>query len=633
LFLLVGFKAARAGHWPHTPELFALSRIAAESRLRANLHPCEVSLRGIYDQLAFTYALGQHAVVACLEIEISVEGALLRVVPAARHLLEEARRAGSQVGFISDIYLPVDVVRKWLVLHGVLVGNDALWVSSESGLTKASGKLFERALNDAATPRNWLHIGDHPRSDVAIPRSLGIQAELSTTCRLTRYEEIMEEHAHATGGLSSLLAGASRWVRLSHSAVDDAQVSMRGIAAGVAGPTLWAFVTWVLRTAERDGLRQIWFTARDGQIMLRMAKNIAARLGINIQMGYLYAGRQVVHLAGLHQIDERALKWLTGGAGVVTATALLERVGLAPDDLLDALERHGIPLTGQIGWSRMSALEGFFGDPSVQTAVLAAANKRRADIRSYFEACGLLGNEPCAIVDIGWRGSVLRSIFDILGPLRAAQHQFLYFGLYGRPIDVPEAKMSAFCFDTSQGSVLGVGSDVPSLTSVMEIFCQADHQQVIHVRKELDTYVPILRASSSPERTSWEVSYFQSCLVSFADNMIADIACDLDRDVRSMCVELLQALMSSPEPSEAYVLGSVQFFDDQGGTTSQPFAKPFSLIDSRALLRTGKLPQKSLAWWEEGSWALTPKIIKLWLRGVRKMGLARLKYSRVRGNS
>jgi len=55
------------------------------------------------------------------------------------------------------------------------------------------------------------------------------------------------------------------------------------------------------------------------------------------------------------------------------------------------------------------------------------------------------------------------------------------------------------------------------------------------------------------------------------------------------------------------VLGSVQFVDDQAGTTSQPFAQPYGLRDLRAVIREGKLPQKGLASWEQGAWTLTPQ--------------------------
>ena len=620
LFLLLGNRALQAGHWRHSPERFAGARLAAEAQARHHAYPGEVTLRRIYEELAFANNLAPAVVAAIAALEVQLESALLRAVPLARQRVMAARHAGHRVAFMSDTYLPETVLCDWLSREGLLSEGDGLWVSSESGLTKASGALFDLARVEATTP--WHHLGDHSISDVTNPRARGIRATLWDVCKLERYEEQMERHAITTGGLSSLLAGAARWLRISHPAADGAQATLRTIAAGVAGPVLWAFVTWVLLKAQRDKLHKIWFTARDGQVMLRMARRIAPTLGIDLEMGYLYAGRQVVHLAGLQQIDKQALKWMTGGAGPLCADALLERVGLTVRELSEALLRHGIPREGPIGWERVAALNSFFLDEVVQTAVLAVAKDRRRDMRSYYSSCGLMGDLPCAVVDIGWRGSVLRSIFDIIGPTSAARHRFLYFGLFGRPADVPEANMTAFFFDASTAQTVGIGDDVPSLTGLMEIFCQADHAQVIHVEPSADGHVPLLREPAKNAETRWDVNYFQDCLEDFAAAVSVGLAPDPGTDLRPMCDQLLRMLMTTPDQAEASVLGSVQFIDDQSGSTSQPFAEPYLLSDSRAAFRTGELPQKALATWPLGAWTLTPRKTRLLLRIARRLGRA-----------
>lgn len=443
------------------------------------------------------------------------------------------------------------------------------------------------------------------------------------TFGMTRYEKEMECQSTSTGGLASLLAGASRAVRLNQPVGSPHEETLRDIAAGVAGPVLWSFVTWIIRTAQREGLRRIWFTARDGQVMLRMARRIAPMLGADLQLGYLFGGRQVVHLAGLRRIDAPALNWLTGGAGVITCDALLERVGLAAADLIEPLERYGIPLTGVLGWGRMAVLQRFFADAAVAEKVLAVAGARREDMRSYFRSCGLIAGQPSAIVDIGWRGSVLRSMFDIMGQAEAARHHFLYFGLYKRPVDVPEANMSAYCFDLSGPTVLGSAHDVPALTSVMEIFCQADHGQIVRVERRDAAHVPVLRPPPATLPTLWSVPFFQSCLEMFAESVRFDTAVDADADLRRLCESLLRCLMATPEAAEASVLGSVQYVDDQSGSTSQPFAHAYQISDWRELARSGKLPLKTLAWWEEGAWALTPGAVRLLLRSARVIATLR----------
>jgi hypothetical protein len=154
----------------------------------------------------------------------------------------------------------------------------------------------------------------------------------------------------------------------------------------------------------------------------------------------------------------------------------------------------------------------------------------------------------------------------------------------------------------------------------MEIFCQADHSQVIRVEKRNDMYVPVLRPEPRSAATRWSVEYFQGCLEAFADTVPADYVQGYSADLRPLCAQLLRLLVSEPTEAEASLMGSVQFTDDQAGTTSQPFAQPYSIRDFRSVARSGKLPPKTLAWWEQGAWKLTPHATRLCLRVARKIG-------------
>lgn len=614
LFWLLGSRAITQGNWPHSIESFVLARIAAERTVRIRSHPHEVTLSAIYTEIAFRYGLSTDTIVACSVLEVDLETAVLRAIPETTDIVKMNREADCEIIFISDTYFPLVNVRRWLIDCGVATDSDKIVTSSEVGLTKLSGMLFDYLLEKRSSKSAWLHLGDNKISDVVMPRSRNIQAEEWKGSKLNRYENILQEHSTATSGLAALLAGASRWVRLSHNSKACEENTMRTLAAGVAGPILWAFVTWVIKSAQKDGLRRLWFTARDGQIMLKIAKIIAPTLGADLEMGYLYASRQSLHLAGLHQIDERALSWLTGGAGVVTAAALLQRVALDVDDVREILLQYGIPTEGKIGWEYATQLRAFFSDANVRNRILAISAQRRREMRSYFEACGVIGGECCGLVDIGWRGNVLKSLFDVVGSLDASRHKYYYFGLFGRPAEAPDGSMSAYCFDASRRPPLGLGFDIPCITSVMEIFCQADHPQVLHVQEINGEFVPIYQNDPPRIPSLWSIPYFQECVVSFAEAVRGELAHDVEADLRPAIESLLRKLIESPERCEAVVLGNNPFVDDQAGTTAQRFAKPYTYKDLYATARDGHLPFHALAWWEQGALNVTPKSLRRLLK-------------------
>lgn len=620
VFVLLGRRLVREGRLSYAPRQFAQERVDAEHRARMNSKSQEISLSDIYRELLHVHSFSDDDVAWFCRAELEIEERLLRAVPEIQRIAERERRAGRRIAFVSDTYFPHESVAKWLTRNGVLKDGEVLWTSSKELRTKATGDLFRLVAQSSGVDlANWRHRGDHPVSDVSVPRRIGIGGELFSDCHLNRYETMMDARSENTDGLTSLMAGAARWTRLSIAEESASRRHLRDIAADVGAPVLFAFVSWVLRRARDEGLKRLWFVSRDGQIMLRVARPLAAKLGMDVELGYLYGGRQVVNLAGLETVDDVALEWILGGAGAVTIADLLDRVGLHLDDVRTPLGRYDVPLTGKIPWSKVESLKHFFQDAQVSEQVLRAAERQRAETRDYFASCGLMDGERCGIVDIGWRARVFRAIGKIIGAEHAARHTGLYFGLLGRPNPPPPGRLAAFLFDHGQDPPLGVGQDIPGLTGLMEIFCQADHGQVLSVNRLGAAYQPILRTPINSCGPTWDIALFQKAVETFAETIDLEGAEDLDVDLRGLCEELLRTLLTQPTIDEARTLGGVLFTDDQTGSMSEPLAAPYGLGDCRGAFRSGEWPQKSFNWWAAGARTLTPPLVRACLSTARKL--------------
>lgn len=626
VFLLMGHTAVAQGLWSDTAEQFALARVSAEGRARQHCMPQEITLAHIYRELSRAHHLSALQAESLAELELATERRLIRVVPAATRQLERARGAGCTVGFISDMYLPHDVLRGWLVELGVLHAGETLWVSSEHGVTKSGGGMYDavRAAHPQAAA-DWVHMGDNEYADIHPAAQRGISTDHYVECHLNLSERLMERAAIETGGLSSLFAGASRWTRLNRPADTDA--ALNEVAAGVAAPLVYSFVLWILLEAKRRGLSRIWFMARDGQVMLPVARTIADRLGIDVELGYLYGGRQVVRVASLTAVDDAALEWMTGGAGVMTLQAVLDRVGLQQADVQRVAASMGLSFTAPIGWEGVARLKDFLRHSEVAALILKEAAARRAVVLDYFRSCGLMGDEGCAVVDIGWRGNVLRSIVDLVGEAQAAKHTFMYFGLYAHPRGCEAVPKVAYLFDVDGGERLGTGNDIPSLTTLMEIFCQADHGQVMGIERRGEQFAPVCRPMETESSSSrWDVAKFQAAVVEFADTVpIGEVRLG-GTDLRGLCDRLLRRLATTPSAEEVSLLAPLGFVDDQGGSEPQPFAHAYGWRHLRDAYRNGDAaPNLGLNWWRAGARLLTPKWINWSMRVAGKAGRASLK--------
>lgn len=627
VFRLLGHLLSRHGGWHGSAEQFVAARVEAERRARDNTPGLEVTIASIYTQLGFAHNIDAETLKFFERKEMALERQLLRAVPATLQVIDLERSAGSRIAFISDMYLSHDVILEWLDAFGVFKPQDSLWVSSEHSGSKGDGRLFDHVAMKVPCPAGeWTHMGDNWRADIAVPQGRGIRAVPFSDCHLTPAEEDMERHAAGTTGLASLLAGASRWTRISVTDATPDQRLLNEYAAQVGGPVVYAFVLWVLRTAQRQGIRRLWFMARDGQVMLPIARSIAKRLQIDVEVGYLYGGRQVVKVAALRQIDETAVGWISGGGWFLSVAEVLMRVGVIASDVLTEILEFGLPESGPIGFDRMPQLMQFLKYPSVANRILSSAAERRRDVLDYFRQCRLIDGEPCCVIDIGWQGTVLKAIRELIGAEETARHTYLYFGLFARPKECAGLDMRGYLFDGGGKEKKGLGFDIPSLSAAMEIFCQADHGSVLHLRRNDDRFDPVCRQETRAAGDRWDIPFFQRRLAEFSNAVAIELCPDPDADLRALADQALRRALSDPTVEQANLMGSLPFADDQAGSATQPFAHPYGLSDLRQTFRDTRLPIYGMNWWVPGAWRLTDPRMRFLLKVAIRVGRLRRRW-------
>ena len=105
------------------------------------------------------------------------ERTLLQPRPDMLELCRAAQAAGKRIIAVSDMYLPSSFLLEVLHEKG-FAAVEAVYVSAEHKARKSdSGALFDIMLRkEQVDAANVLHMGDHTRSDVAVPLSKGMAA-------------------------------------------------------------------------------------------------------------------------------------------------------------------------------------------------------------------------------------------------------------------------------------------------------------------------------------------------------------------------------------------------------------------------------------------------------------------------
>ena len=160
----------------------------------------------------------------------------------------------------------------------------------------------------------------------------------------SRYESIAISHSERPGDLAAQFAAAGRTARLEVEARSEHQAAIRDVAAGVAAPALVGCVLWMLREAQARKLRRLRFLSRDGQIMFELARRLAPKLQMDIDLEYVYSSRITWSLAATDPGRLSSEQWLFNSFMKSNAVDVCARLGLRVEDYLPELTAAGVSL-------------------------------------------------------------------------------------------------------------------------------------------------------------------------------------------------------------------------------------------------------------------------------------------------
>jgi predicted HAD superfamily hydrolase len=97
-----------------------------------------------------------------MSLECQLERQFLQAIPDTRKLIDNARRKGLKIAFISDMYLSSDFIRQCLKEHGLWQSGDRCYVSCEHNAEKITGELFKKVLqSENLSPTSIVHDGNN----------------------------------------------------------------------------------------------------------------------------------------------------------------------------------------------------------------------------------------------------------------------------------------------------------------------------------------------------------------------------------------------------------------------------------------------------------------------------------------
>jgi len=618
LFVEVGRRLVACGFVARSAESWAEERIAVEAQLRAA--PVEeVTLDEIHEALGLRMGWGRRQLTLARDLELACEFEAVRPISSNVDYYNDLRAMGTDVILISDTYFDKPSIMTMLRACGIEIEPERVYLSSEVRSSKRTGRLFEHVTRRLDARGAIAHIGDNCHSDIHAAAAAGVSPIYFASSRATRYETAFYDMTGYPLSMRSALAGSARATRLQGRYSDAHLRTVWDTAADVGGPVLFGFVLWLLCEAKRRGIARLYFVARDGQILLRIAKTIVAKTAWPIECHYLHGSRQAWHLPALRQIDDESLDWILNDHCLTSIRDHLAKVELEPDACGDVLSRYGfLPASWDdyISDDRRTRLRQVFCDRQLQGKVIARAAECREVTLDYLRKAGVLDDDSIGIVDIGWHGRLQVSLSKLVRGTGRSDRGGLtgfYLGLLKRP-GPTAGELHSFLDDADP--------PVPARLinpSLLEVFCAADHGSVRGYRRISESRVePVLYASRNDLALRWGLVAQQESIEAFSTAMIDAIAADSTDPsrwvalLREAAMRALALLSRAPSREEADVFGRFQHATHQTHARAADLAPRLPLA-KRWLTAAVPYSVRYEGFWLEGSMkrSATPSIIEL----------------------
>lgn len=592
------------------PGSFTIKRIAAWEEAKKRLEREDVPLEAVYEVLSEWAGWNKDQASAIMGGEIELERRAVRPAPAVLDRIRLARAKGCRILFISDTCYSSFVIKSLLEIHGAYQPGDAVYTSSEWGMSKATGGLFRLVVEkEGIDPSQITHFGNDPVYDVRAAARWGIQTAPLPDGNLTKYEKILCRTETLPRRMRSLFAGACRRTRLECPQKEKSARVIWNTAADVIGPVLIGYVAWILAQAKSRGFKRLYFLSRDGQILFRIAQVLKERLGWDVECRYLYGSRQAWHLPALFEIGDYERTWICESTRFLSVRSFLARIGLGPDECAQELNHCGL---AERDWDRnllsreRQKLKDLLKTKTVTDMVCDRAESQRKLALGYFKQEGLFDDIPWALVDVGWHGRLQRSLGEIfrLGGKCRSTHGF-YFGLVESQRTHPFDSFTAyFCMENGPKENTEI---VLKTAALMEIFTAADHGGVVGYAQRNGRIEPLLREPRNKAAVSWGLEVQQEAVLTLAgqipeDALVREKAFQGMVDVTR---ELLNAFHARPSREEAAVYGGFKFSEDQNEAVFVWIANPLGIASFLRYLM-GRSPLHHCHQWLGASIHLSP---------------------------
>ena len=293
----------------------------------------EVNISEIYESMPETY---KDYKVELQSFEIKAELTVCHANPEIKRVYEWCLEHGKRVIVISDMYLPMGIIKN--ILDGCGYDRiDKIYLSSDLLKRKQNGALVSHVKEEEDTEGGsaFVHIGDNYHSDWLQFKRYGLKAILIArnpyVLRYTIDGKLSKSDYETFAMLKKILNNSE----------DPSWNPFYKFGFECEGPLLYGFSGWLNKQLREEKFDKVFFMARDGYLMLNSYNALYGRTEFKGE--YMYISRRAVHFPLLWKYpDLREYLSFNGTNKRWSYITLSNRLGMDANKALRIWEEYGL---------------------------------------------------------------------------------------------------------------------------------------------------------------------------------------------------------------------------------------------------------------------------------------------------
>ena len=436
----------------------------------------DCSIDEIYSNLEKTISLEKKEIekIKEMEIELEIKFAIPKrdMLEIFNHLVDNNKK----IILISDMYLTSEIIEKMLNKCGYK-GWNKLLVSSEVGLRKDNGTIWDYYFNDIAKDKKTIHVGDNEQSDVQQLCDLGkpfyhvMQAK--KMFQLSDYSIYTNNNCNILTTNDKIVQGLiiNNCLYNSPFKKTDEEIinNFHDFGYSIFGPIFIKYMNFLQKNMIENKYNKILFLAREGYYLQKIYKKYCSIFNQKeIKNYYFYTSRRATSVACIENKEDAKQILSTGYEGNLR-NLFKNRLGIEDKNIDDIFVK-----TSENMDKINETLENIYGNHKKQF---------EQEKKEYLKYCKkyISKQEKIAISDLGYSGTIQYYLMKLLDK----KMDGYYFTLSD---NLKPEKIGGKCYGCFDSKKENIEKNIFLFSMILETFLTAPYGQLIKMEKDKPVY-------------------------------------------------------------------------------------------------------------------------------------------------